>query len=189
MYEPNVSSTMGTNGECEVTETNSTNWATVLSGMKSGDYLFVQFGINDGSTTCDRHVGSERYVTLLKRMGQAALDKGAHPIFLTPVSMIKCSGSSAVASRGFLTETKTAATALGVPMIDLHALSISLYNSLKFCPLPAGNTDISATTGGEVGAFFCEDHTHFDAPGALQIAGVIAKALRDQSIGLASYLK
>ncbi|MGC4064244.1 MAG: GDSL-type esterase/lipase family protein [Polyangiaceae bacterium] len=189
MYEPNVSTTMGSNGECVVTETNSARWATTLSGMKAGDYLFIQFGINDGSATCDRHVGSARYQALMTRMAQAALDRGAHPIVLTAVGMIKCSGSTAVASRGFLTETKAVATALKIPVIDLHQLSTALYNTLKFCPLPAGNTDISATTGGAVGAFFCDDHTHFDQTGATQIAAVVAKALRDQSIPLAAYLK
>lgn len=103
--------------------------------------------------------------------------------------MIKCSGSTAVASRGFLTETKAVGAALAIPVIDLHALSIALYNERKFCPLPAGNTDVSASTGGDVGAFFCEDHTHFESTGALAIAGVVAKALRDQSIPLAAYLK
>jgi hypothetical protein len=40
-----------------------------------------------------------------------------------------------------------------------------------------------------VGTFFCDDHTHFEAAGALQIAQTAAKALKDQGIGLASYLK
>jgi lysophospholipase L1-like esterase len=189
MFEPNVKTTMGSNGECVVTETNSARWAETLAGMKAGDYLFIQFGINDGSATCDRHVGSARYQALMTRMAQAALDRGAHPVLLTAVGMIKCSGSTAVASRGFLTETRAAGTALKVPVIDLHQLSTALYNTLKFCPLPAGNSDISASTGGAVGAFFCNDHTHFDKSGALQIAGVVAKALRDQSVPLAAYLK
>jgi lysophospholipase L1-like esterase len=189
MYEPNVSTTMGTNGECVTVETNSTRWATTLSSIKAGDYLFIQFGINDGSSTCNRHVGTARYQTLMTRMAKAALDKGAHPILLTAVSAISCSGSTAKATRGFLTETRAAATALGIPIIDLHQLSINLYNTLGLCPLPAGNSDVSATTGGAVGAFFCDDHTHFDKGGALQIAGLVANALKTQGIPLAAYLK
>jgi hypothetical protein len=142
-----------------------------------------------GATTCARHVGTARYQTLMTRMAKAALDKGAQPILLTAVSAISCSGSTAKATRGFLTETKVAAQALGIPVIDLHQLSINLYNSLKFCPLPSGNWDISATTGGAVGTFFCDAHTHFDTTGAYQIAGVVANALKTQDIALASYLK
>jgi hypothetical protein len=49
------------------------------------------------------------------------------------------------------------------------------------CPLSRGTA--------ERGRFFCDDHTHFEAYGASQVAGVVAKALRDQNIGLAAYLK
>jgi lysophospholipase L1-like esterase len=40
-----------------------------------------------------------------------------------------------------------------------------------------------------VGAFFCNDHTHFEAYGAQQIAKLVAGALRTQGIPLAAYLK
>ena len=72
-------------------------------------------------------------------------------------------------------------------MIDLEALSVALYNSMTFCPVPGG--DVSATTTGPVGDFFCDDHTHLSATGAPQIAALVGKALRDQGIPLASYLK
>jgi hypothetical protein len=39
-----------------------------------------------------------------------------------------------------------------------------------------------------VGQFFCQDHTHFELAGAKQIAQVIAKALKDQGIGLGAYV-
>ena len=68
-------------------------------------------------------------------------------------------------------------------MIDLHKLSTGLYNTLKLCP---NNGDYST---GAVGAFFCNDHTHFETAGARQIAGLIATALREQSIPLAAYLR
>jgi hypothetical protein len=44
-------------------------------------------------------------------------------------------------------------------------------------------------TSGAVGAFFCNDHTHFETQGARQIATVVASALRDQGIALAEYLR
>ncbi|NKE61843.1 hypothetical protein FXN61_35825 [Lentzea sp. PSKA42] len=104
-------------------------------------------------------------------------------MFLTPVSAIRCSGSSAVGTRGFLTETFDTGRASQVTVIDLHKLSYTLYNTLKLCP---NNGDY---TSGPVGAFFCNDHTHFEAAGARQIAGVVATALRDQRIPLSGHLK
>jgi lysophospholipase L1-like esterase len=187
LYDPNVTSTKNSAGECVVSpQTYSTRWQAMLNtstGMKAGDYLFIQFGINDGTSACPRHVGSARYRELLGVMAQAAKQRGARPIFLTPVAAITCSGSTATANRGFLTETVAAANANQVPVIDLHRLSYTLYNTLRLCP---NNGDYST---GAVGAFFCQDHTHFEAAGAQQIARVVAQALRDQGIALATYLR
>ena len=62
-----------------------------------------------------------------------------------------------------------------MPVIDLTQLSADLYNSLKLCP------------GGS--ATFWFDGTHFKTDGATAVAGVVAKAIKDQGIGLAAYLK
>ena len=48
---------------------------------------------------------------------------------------------------------------------------------------------MTSLKAGALGAFFCNDHTHFEAYGAQQIAGPVAGALRSQSIPLASYLR
>ncbi|WP_348773980.1 cellulose binding domain-containing protein [Micromonospora sp. WMMD714] len=187
LYDPNVTTTMNSAGECVVSpQTYSTRWQAMLNangGMKAGDYLFIQFGINDGSTTCNRHVGSARYKELLGVMARAAQQRGAYPVFLTPAAAITCSGSTAVGNRGFLTETFDAGRANNVPVIDLHKLSYTLYNTLRLCP---NNGDYNS---GAVGAFFCADHTHFETAGARQIAGVVATALRNQQLGLAAYLR
>ncbi|MFI5937258.1 GDSL-type esterase/lipase family protein [Actinoplanes sp. NPDC051494] len=184
LYEGNVTGTKDAAGECVVSpNTYSSRWTATLDGMKSGDYLFIQFGINDGDSACPRHVGGARYQQLLGAMVQAAKAKGAKPVLVTPVAAITCSGSTAVGNRGFLTETRNAATATSVPVIDLHARSVALYNTLKLCP---NNGDYTA---GAVGAFFCNDHTHFEIAGARQIAGLITTALREQNIPLASYLR
>jgi lysophospholipase L1-like esterase len=185
LYESNVSSTLGSDGECGLTSTTyASRWTTMLNSMKSGDYLFIAFGINDGDSTCPRHVGSARFQTLMTTMVTTAKGLGVNPILLTPTAAIACSGSTATKNRGFITETKAVATATGVPVIDLNQLSVDLYNSLGLCPNAA---DYTSTTSA-VGLFFCNDHTHFEAAGAQQIAGSVANALRTQGIPLAAYL-
>ncbi|WP_305783832.1 SGNH/GDSL hydrolase family protein [Symbioplanes lichenis] len=184
LYEGNVTGTKNSAGECVLSSTAySSRWTAMLTGMKAGDHLLVQFGINDGDTSCPRHVGSARFQELLGVMAQAAKSRGVNPIFFTPVAAITCSGSTAVGNRGFLTETRNAAAANGVPVVDLHSRSVALYNSLRLCP---NNGDY---TSGAVGAFFCNDHTHFEAAGARQIAGLVATALREQNLPLAAYLR
>ena len=183
-------------GECNLAKdaqgnpTVQSRWTTMLSGMKAGDYLFIQFGINDGDSACPRHVGASAFKTSYGLMAQAAKDRGAQPVVVTPVSQIACSGSTV--SKGtrepYVTATKEAGTQFGVPVIDLNVLSTTLYQSLGFCPIPGGS-DVSASTTGAVGTFFCDDHTHFDTPGAVKIAGLVGQALRDQKIALSAYLK
>ncbi|QNP74876.1 carbohydrate esterase [Streptomyces roseirectus] len=187
LYEGNVSSTKGPDGECRLTSTAySARWQAMLNastGMKPGDYLFIQFGINDSSSTCPRHVGPARYQQLMTMMAQTALDRGAHPVLLTPVAAITCSGSTAVKNRGFVTQTFAAGSATGAPVIDLQTSSVSRYNSLRFCP---NNGDYAS---GPVGAFFCNDHTHFETYGAQQIATLVTSEVRRQNLPLAAYLK
>jgi lysophospholipase L1-like esterase len=156
----------------------------MLASMKAGDYLFIAFGINDGDSTCPRHVGSARFVELLGVMAKAAKAKGVTPIFLTPTDAIACSGSTVTQNRGFLTETKSAGSSNGVTVIDLNALSMALYKQLALCP---NSADYTSTTSA-VGKFFCEDHTHFESAGAKQIAGVVANAIKTQVPALAPYL-
>ncbi|WP_438003711.1 GDSL-type esterase/lipase family protein [Sorangium sp. So ce321] len=189
-----VQTTMDSTGECELNRDASgepvlqDRWVQMLDGMKRGDYLFIQFGINDGSRTCDRHVGLDAFKSSYGMMALAAQERGAQPVFVTPVSAISCSGSTARGTRGgYVTATHEAGAEYGVPVIDLHELSVALYNTLGFCPVPGG--DVSATTGGPVGEFFCDDHTHFARSGAAQIAELMAGAIRDQALGLAAYLE
>jgi lysophospholipase L1-like esterase len=190
----NVQTTMDSTGECVLARDASGNptvqarWQAMLTGMKPGDYLFIQFGINDSDATCDRHVGLEAFKQTYGVMAQAAKDRGTQPIFVTPTSSIACTGTTARGTRGgYVTATLEAGVQYGVPVVDLHALTVALYNSLAFCPVPGG--DVSAATTGPVGDFFCDDHTHFSSSGAVQIASLVAKALRDQGIGLGSYLR
>jgi lysophospholipase L1-like esterase len=190
-----VQSEMGGDGEClrDVDGAGvplvQDRWQTMLDEMDEGDFLLIQFGINDGSATCDRHVGLDAFKESYREMAEAAAERGAEAIFLTPVSAISCQGATAQGTRGgFVTATKEIGTEMGVAVIDLHQLSVDLYNERGFCPLPDAQSDVGAETGGDVGAFFCDDHTHFDQTGAVAIAEVIAQALRDQAIALGEYL-
>jgi lysophospholipase L1-like esterase len=187
LYEGAVSTNKDASGECTVTSTNyAPRWNEMLdatSGMQKGDYLFIQFGINDSTSECPRHVGQDKFKNYLAAMAKAALDRGATPVLVTPVSSISCNGSTAVGTRGqFVDSTKTAAATASVPLVDLHQLSVARYTELGLCP---NNDNYGA---GKVGDFFCQDHTHFESAGAEEIAKLVAKAISDAKLPLADYL-
>ena len=53
LYQGDVTSTRNSAGECALSGTAySSRWNTMLTGMRPGDYLFVQFGINDANPVC-----------------------------------------------------------------------------------------------------------------------------------------
>jgi lysophospholipase L1-like esterase len=187
--------TKDASGECNLTKDASGNpvvqarWQNMLNKMKPGDYLFIAFGINDGGA-CPRYEGDAEFMASLGVMAKAAKARGTEPIFLTPTSSISCQGNTAVGTRGrFVTDTINAGAQNGVTVINLHQLSVDLFNANDFCPLAGGAKDITATTGGAAGAFFCNDHTHFDLSGAKSIAALVADAIRNQNLPLAAYLK
>ena len=191
LYDPNVGAMDPTTGECTVNpKTYNARWTAMLdanTGMKPGDYLFIEFGINDADPTCTpgktRHVGSALFQTYLTTMAQAAEVRGAQPIFLTSTSGLQCSGSTAQPNRSFGPETKAAGADDNVVVIDMTTLTAALYTKLGLCP---NNGDMTAAT--PAGDFFCNDTTHFSPAGALQIAQTAAQALKDQGVGLAAYL-
>jgi lysophospholipase L1-like esterase len=192
MYQ--VQAEMGADGECVLALNGDgqpalqDRWQAMLDGMAEGDTLLIQFGINDGSPTCDRHVGIEAFIESYGVLAEAAKTRGTQPVFITPVSMIACDGTTPIGSRGgYVDATFDAGERYDVPVIDLHQLSVDLYAELGFCPVPGG--DVSASTGGPVGDFFCDDHTHFSQSGAPQIADLVAQALSELDLPIALYLR
>lgn len=189
----NVQTTMDDTGECDLATdamgepTLQARWQQTLDEMQPGDYLLIQFGINDSSPTCDRHVGLDAFIESYGYMADAALERGAHPIFITPASSIACDGSTPRPTRGaYADAAKDAAARYDVPVFDLEAATVALYADRGFCPVPGG--DVSASTGGAVGEFFCDDHTHFSDSGARAIAELVSEGLADLNVGLSSYL-
>ena len=64
-----------------------------------------------------------------------------------------------------------------VPFIDLTALSTAWYNTLG---------DMATVKRYKANH---SDTTHTDMEGGYKLAGLVAKAIKDQSIGLAQYLR
>ncbi|HEX7599142.1 MAG TPA: class II glutamine amidotransferase, partial [Polyangia bacterium] len=155
------------------------------------DWLFAHAGSLLARPELERHatfepVGSTDTELLFCELMNRFAEAGWHSVGDLDLGTIACSGSTASSTtRGFGSETKAAGAANNVPVIDLTKLSADLYTTSGLCP---NNADYTSTTS-KVGQFFCDDHTHFEALGAKQIAQMVAKALKDQSIGLAAYLK
>jgi lysophospholipase L1-like esterase len=154
----------------------TSQWAAIKSGMVPGDYFMVQFGTNDITTVCPRHVSIADYETDLGVMAAAVRAKGGNPIFITPVSQNSCpSGTNVATLTTYAAAAKAAGATAGAPVIDLNTLSVQYYQSLG----------CTATTAD---VFAAGQSTHFTEPGAVSIAGLVTKDLTQIGSALAAHV-
>ncbi|MEL7975316.1 SGNH/GDSL hydrolase family protein [Isoptericola sp. F-RaC21] len=159
----------------------------VLTQIKPGDYLYVQFGHNDNSYGVDdRYAAPADYRNYLRTFVDGAKQRGATPILVTPVSRrsFDASGKANVSFGAYVDEAKALAEETGTPLVDLSASSRALLNELG----PEGSKNLFLHTApGE----FADrpdgtaDDTHFQANGASHMARLVAEGTRALDIPLA----
>ena len=147
-------------------------WGDISSRWTTGDWIIIQFGHND-KTDSDATVEAN-----LTPHVTAALAAGVHPIMVSPPARLQ---GIPVPDQSSLhaAALKAVATANNVPFIDLTALSVAFYNA-------SGMTKDQALTAYHA---MGSDVTHSNLPGAEMLAGLVVKAIKDQNIGLAPYLR
>ena len=169
-------------------------WNTIAENLKRGDYVMIQFAINDsGASNADRYAptcgnvdnpseGSyEWYMTEFIKSAQA---KEATPILVTTVIGMKAysNGKFVNSYTNYCDACKNLAKKYNIPCIDLNTLMVNHYNSVGY------NTALTYHLMGVVEG--STDGTHFCETGANIVAGLVAKAVKDQKIsGLAEYVK
>jgi lysophospholipase L1-like esterase len=147
-------------------------WTDIKSHWVAGDWVMIQFGHNDKSLT------DEQVQTNLQTMASEALTANVTPILVSPPARVMFSGSmDGDQSSLHAAAAKAAALALGVPYIDLTALSTAWYNTL--------GSQAAALAFHANGT----DTTYTNLAGADKLAGLVAADIRAQNLGLAKYLR
>jgi len=145
-------------------------WSDISSRWTKGDWIIIQFGHNDKTDT-DAQVEAN-----LTPHVKAAIAAGVNPIMVSPPARAT---SFPVGDQTSLhaAAAKAIATANNIPFIDLTALSTAWYDTLG-----SKATMMTFHANGT-------DQTHTNLPGGEKLAGLVAKAMKDQNIGLAQYLR
>lgn len=161
-------------------------WDTALSTMKTGDYVFIQFGHNDESKEkIDRYTSPEQYKENLMKFVSEARAKQATPILITPVSRRKFKDGNALETHKEYTPlVKELAAKLNVPLIDLDEKSRQLYQQFgeensKLLFLQLLTNEHPNYPDGKV------DNTHFSELGARKIAQIVLQEIKDLKLPLA----
>ncbi|SDD42187.1 fibronectin type 3 domain-containing protein [Sanguibacter gelidistatuariae] len=163
----------------------------VLREIKPGDYLFVQFGHNDNSYGVDdRYAGPADYENYLRTFVDGAVQRGATPIIVTPVSRrsVDATGKFTVSFPEYVDAASDLAAEQGVPLVDLSRASREYLDTLGFeaaksvfLHVPAG-----VYAGRPSGT---ADDTHFQEYGAIQMARLIAGEIKGLDIALAGLVE
>lgn len=166
---------------------------TILKDMKKGDYLLVQFGINDAaSNKAERYAPVSGSVTnaktgsfeyYMKKYIEGTIDKGGTPILVTTVIGLKAySGGKFVNSyTGYCKAMKDLAAYYKIPCIDLNTLMVNHYNSIGY-----NKAKLYHLHGVVSGS---NDMTHFSEEGANAVAKIVANAIKELNIPLSKSVK
>lgn len=153
----------------------------ILSVIKPGDYVFVEFGHNDEKEKGPNDGPYKSYSERLRLFAKEIKQKGAQLVILTPTARRSFKEGVMTNSHGdYPDAAKKVAQEENVPLIDLTAQTTALYEALgeegsknAFVIYPALNLN---------------DNTHFNPYGAYQIAKLVAEGIKANKLNLADYL-
>lgn len=154
----------------------------VLSVIKPGDYVFVEFGHNDEKEKGLNDGPYKSYTERLKIFSREVRAAKANLVILTPTARrsFDASGKMVNSHGEYPDAARKVASEEGVPLIDLTALTTRMYEALgpegsksAFVIYPERNLN---------------DNTHFNPYGAYQIAKIVAQEIKGQNLKLAEFL-
>ncbi len=167
-------------------------WDTVMSRLKAGDYVMIQFGHNDQKAEDSNRSAPAHtlYEQNLIRFVNDVRSKGANPVLITPVMRRKFDATGKFIDQHgeYPVVVKEVAARMNVPLIDLHKSSEALIvkegvegSRRFFLTIPPGHFK---NYRGKA-----EDNTHFSEYGAASVASLVCQGIKEQNLPLAEYLK
>lgn len=163
---------------------------SILSVIKPGDYLFIQFGHNDDLR--DVRLRTEPYTSYkvyLAMYIDLARQYGANPVLVTPMGRRRYDSAGRFLN-DFVDRSiamKQLAAEKSVPLIDLNAKSIAFYTGIG---VPA-STDVFLWLAANQYPNFPNgvlDPTHFQEYGAGQLARLVVQGIAESVPGLRGFI-
>ncbi|HEX2080115.1 MAG TPA: pectinesterase family protein [Longimicrobium sp.] len=178
------------NGRSTRTFLSEGRWRAIVDALRPGDYVFIQFGHNDGSADkMDRYTPPADYRANLARFVAEVRAKQANPVLMTPVMRRRFDENGVFydAHGEYPDIVRSVAAELRVPLIDMHRSServLREYGAERsrrlFLHLAPGE-NANYPQG-------LEDNTHFSPAGAEVMAGLAVEGIRQSVPALAAHL-
>ncbi len=161
----------------------------IMSTIKPGDYLFIQFGHNDQK---DKREGAGPFTTYTQELQEyiaQVRDKDAFPVLVTPMERRRWKGGK---PQETLTDYAEAMRQVGkeqnVPVIDLHAMSLKFYAAMGQEGSTSAFVHYPANTFPDQDKEL-KDDTHHNAYGAYELARCVVEGIKAQVPDLAKHLR
>jgi lysophospholipase L1-like esterase len=161
----------------------------VLSMMKPGDYLFIEFGHNDMKEKGTDDGAYKSYTERMKLFINEFRNKGGFPVIVSPANRRSFGDDGKITNSlgDYPDAARKVAEELDVPYIDLNAMTKTLYETLG--PERSKNLFViypANTFPDQKEAL--NDNTHFNSYGAYQLTKCIIEGIKDNKLGLKKYL-
>jgi lysophospholipase L1-like esterase len=153
----------------------------MLSVMKPGDYMLMQFGHNDQKQIASKTGGPfTTYKDEIKKHVDAVRAHGGIPVIISPMERraFTDQGKLRPSLSEYAEASRQSAKELGVAFIDLNAMSIQFYESL--------GKDRAYLAFAGTGTQ--RDVTHHDNYGSYELAKCIVEGIRDNHLPLATHI-
>ena len=154
----------------------------ILSVMKPGDYLIMQFGHNDQKQIAAGTGGPfTTYKAEIRQHVDAVRRQGGIPVIVSPMERrgFDEKGRIKPSLADYAEASRQAARELQVAFIDLNAMSIPFYEALG----PEKSKLAFARTGPDK-----VDNTHHDNYGAYELAKCIVQGIKDARLDFSRYV-
>ena len=164
-------------------------YAKVMSTIRKGDYLVIQFAHNDQKPG-GGFVPIPEYKALMKKFIDEAQARGATTILVTAMNRRKFDDAGRIQQTlgDYPQATRDVASDEHVGLIDLNAMSKTLFEAMgpegtlkAFVHFPANSFPGQAEE--------LKDDTHFNPYGAYELAKCVVESIREQHLVLEPYLK
>ena len=162
----------------------------IVSLMKEGDYIFMEFGHNDQKEKRPGSGAYYNYVYALKQFVDEARTKGVTPVFVTPTQRrsFDRDGKIQETHANYPEAMRWMAKDLNVPLIELHEMTRTFFETLGMEGSKRALVHYPAKTyPGQQNAF--EDNTHFNPYGAYEIAKMVVEGMKSINLPIVEHLR
>jgi lysophospholipase L1-like esterase len=162
----------------------------VMSLIKAGDYLFIQFGHNDQKINAEHTDAASGFKDYLRRFIAETKARNALPVLVTSMERrnFDPAGHIIPSLEKYPQAMRDVGAELNIPVVDLNAMSVHFYEALgpeaakkAFVYFPANSFP------GQSKAL--ADDTHFSSYGAYELARCVVEGIKDRVPALATHLR